>query len=556
MGATNCPETPRQKMIGMMYLVYTAMLALNVAAEVLNGFVTVGDAMEKSNTNLITKLDDSYDNFQFAYENNKEKVGDYWTQAQEVRKISKALVDTIDKMRYEFLCHQQSVANITTHDADGNKHTRTIPLRDGDKWLLDSAKAALEAGGINAIDKKDDNNDATNYFYGSDDNPNGAGVRLKGMIIDYKKQLKSILKEDTAHIKIGLNVEEKAWSDHAKAMVEWEMLNFDRTIAAADMVVLTRLKAEVMNAEFDAVQLIYKKVKANDFSFDKVSVITRPKSAYVIQGNKYETAINVGAYDSKAHLEVEIGGSKYTSDDSGTVHYSVPCTSVGNKTITGKIYVKKDSGTEVYEFKDSYFVAEPVAIVSLTKMNVVYAGIDNPASISVPGIDPRYITPSIEGGKNVTIVKDPQGKEGDYIIKASSLGKFNIRVDAKADGKVSRTMGSKEFRVKKIPAPTLMLGKLKPGEPVSKDELIANTLLRADMGDFDFKIPPLKITSFSFNVQGSNALDIQGTGNRLTPDMTNRIKNAKRGQKVYISEVRVQTPDGVNHQLNATYRLK
>lgn len=555
MGATNCPETPRQKMIGMMYLVYTAMLALNVAAEVLNGFVTVGDAMEKSNQNLVVKLDDSYDNFKFAYENNKDKVADYWAQAQEVQKLSHDLVDTIDKMRYEFLCHQQSVANIKIHDEEGKQISRSIPLRDGANWLIDSAKVALDLGGINAIDKKDDNNDATNYFYGKDENPNGAGVRLKELIVEYKKNLKKILGADTAKIKIGLNVEQKAWSDHAKAMVDWEDLNFNRTIAAADMVVLSRLKAEVMNAEFDAVQLLYKKVKANDFSFDKVSVITRPKSAYVIQGNKYETAINVGAYDSKAHLEVEIGGSKYTSDDSGTVHYSVPCTSVGNKTITGKIYVKKDSGTEVYEFKDNYFVAEPVAIVSLTKMNVVYAGIENPASISVPGIDPRNITPSIEG-TGVTLTKDPAGKDGDYIIKASKLGKFSIRVDAKADGKTSRTMGTKEFRVKKIPAPTLMLGKLKPGEPITKDELMANTLLRADMGDFDFKIPPLKITSFTFNVQGSNALDIQGTGNKLTPDMTNRIKNAKRGQKVYISEVRVQTPDGVNHQLSVTYRLK
>ncbi|MCQ2299502.1 MAG: hypothetical protein MJZ81_05205 [Bacteroidales bacterium] len=539
----------------MMYLVYTAMLALNVAAEVLNGFVTVGDAMEKSNQNLVVKLDDSYDNFKFAYENNKDKVADYWAQAQEVQKLSHDLVDTIDKMRYEFLCHQQSVANIKIHDEEGKQISRSIPLRDGANWLIDSAKVALDLGGINAIDKKDDNNDATNYFYGKDENPNGAGVRLKELIVEYKKNLKKTLGADTAKIKIGLNVEQKAWSDHAKAMVDWEDLNFNRTIAAADMVVLSRLKAEVMNAEFDAVQLLYKKVKANDFSFDKVSVITRPKSAYVIQGNKYETAINVGAYDSKAHLEVEIGGSKYTSDDSGTVHYSVPCTSVGNKTITGKIYVKKDSGTEVYEFKDNYFVAEPVAIVSLTKMNVVYAGIENPASISVPGIDPRNITPSIEG-TGVTLTKDPAGKDGDYIIKASKLGKFSIRVDAKADGKTSRTMGTKEFRVKKIPAPTLMLGKLKPGEPITKDELMANTLLRADMGDFDFKIPPLKITSFTFNVQGSNALDIQGTGNKLTPDMTNRIKNAKRGQKVYISEVRVQTPDGVNHQLSVTYRLK
>ena len=87
MGATNCPETPRQKMITMMYLVYTAMLALNVSAQVVDGFKTVGSAMTKSNENLQIKLDDTYANFEQALKNSKDKVQEDYDKAQEVRQF-------------------------------------------------------------------------------------------------------------------------------------------------------------------------------------------------------------------------------------------------------------------------------------------------------------------------------------------------------------------------------------------------------------------------------------------------------------------------------------
>ena len=91
---------------------------------------------------------------------------------------------------------------------------------------------------------------------------------------------------------------------------------------------------------------------------------------------------------------------------------------------------------------------------------------------------------------------------------------------------------------------------------MSKAEITANPVLRASMEDFDFQIPALKINTFTFNVQGSGALDLNGTGNRLTPEMISRINNAKRGQKIYITDVTVKTPDGATHSLDCTLRLK
>ena len=185
-------------------------------------------------------------------------------------------------------------------------------------------------------------------------------------------------------------------------------------------------------------------------------------------------------------------------------------------------------------------------------MNVVYAGIDNPISIGVPGVASKDIFPSISSG-NATIVKS-QG-DGNYIIKPSKIGKLSLNVSAKIDG-ATKNMGTKEIRIKRIPKPSLRIGSFKSGDQASKAEITANPVLRASMEDFDFQIPALRISSFVFNVQGSGALDLNGSGNRLTPEMISRINNAKRGQKVYITDVTVKTPDGATHSLDCTLRLK
>ncbi|MDO4217336.1 MAG: GldM family protein [Bacteroidales bacterium] len=557
MGATNCPETPRQKMIGMMYLVYTALLALNVSAEILTGFVTVGDAMNQSNLNIATKLDDSYSRFQAAYVNNPEKVQDHWNKAQQVQKLSDALKGLIDSARFEFISIMQAEAIIEDHSAveeGGKVVTRKIPLVDASGApLYDSIREALNVGGLNIIDKKDNVESGTNYFYGTGDVPDGKAIQIKEKIIEYKQALKKVLGPDSSAIKIGLNVEEKRFSEHAGQMVEWENLNFYRTIAVADLVVLSRLKAEVMNAEFDAVNTLFSQISADDFKFDHVQALIIPKSTYIIQGGKYEADIFVGAYDSKASLKVNVNSQELSGDS--VVHYTAGAGALGQKKLNGKIYVKKDnSEAKEYPFSAEYFVAEPVAVVSLTKMNVVYAGIDNPVSIGVPGVASRDVSPSITGG--ATIKPDPAGKAGDYIIRATKIGKIQLNVSAKTDGKTMRQMGTKELRVKKIPKPVLKVGNFKTGDNVTKAELSATGQLRAVMEDFDFQIPALRISSFTFNVQGSGALDITANGSRLTPEMISRINNARRGQKVYITDVTVKTPDGATHTLDATFRLK
>ena len=555
MGATNCPETPRQKMIAMMYLVYTALLALNVSVEILNGFVTVGDAMNESNKNIDTQIVEAYNMFDQAMILDSTKAVKYYEAAQTIRAYSDSVKNLIDEGRYGFLCYIQKSADVVRHNADQTTTKRKIPLVDGSgNFLLDSAKVALDLGGLDIIEKKDNTDMGTHFFYNEG---TGKAIDIKNAIIEYKEKVAAVFRDtslthDTVDVNFGMNVEGEFWSSHAGRLVSWEEYNFDGAIAVADIVCLSRMKSELMNAEYDAIKKLFGMIGKEDFKFDQIAAICRPTSSYVIQGGKYEMKVNVGAYDSKREFRAVINGAEYKSGPDGSITYTAGAGAPGERKVHGAVYMMKDGVEEEYPFDESYFVAAPVAVTELVKMNVVYAGIDNPASIGVPGVASKDITPTITTG-NATIVKD--AGDGNYIIKPTKIGKMSLKVMAKIDGQ-TKDMGTKEIRIKRIPKPSLRIGSFKSGDQVSKAEITANPVLRASMEDFDFQIPALKINSFVFNVQGSGALDLNGSGNRLTPEMISRINNAKRGQKIYITDVTVKTPDGATHSLDCTLRLK
>ncbi|MCR5064229.1 MAG: hypothetical protein K6A67_00490 [Bacteroidales bacterium] len=539
----------------MMYLVYTALLALNVSVEILNGFVTVGDAMNESNKNIETQITEAYTLFHEALIADSVKTAVYYEAAMKIKDYSDSVKNLIDEGRYGFLCYMQDKAVVEKH-IDGKTTKRTIPLRNGDTPLLDSAKVALDLGGLDIIGKKDNTDMGTHFFYGSSDSPNGKAIDIKNAIIAYKENVRKVFQDtnithDTIDVNFGMNVEGEFWSSHAGRMVSWEEYNFDGAIAVADIVCLSRMKSELMNAEYDAIKKLFGMIGKEDFKFDQVSAICRPTSSYVIQGGKYEMKVNVGAYDSKREFRAVINGQEFKSGSDGSITYTAGAGAPGERKVHGVVYMMKDGVEEQYPFDESYFVAAPVAVIELSKMNVVYNGIDNPVSIGVPGVASKDVTATITTG-NGTITR-AQG-DGNYIIKPNKLGRMSIRVTAKIDGQV-KDMGTKEYRVKRIPEPKIKLGNFKSGESASAKEIEANPTLRAVLEDFDFQIPAPKISTFEFSAQGS-PLPIQGSGNRLNPEMINRIKNLRSRQKFYIDGVKVTTPDGQTHNLNFSIRMK
>ncbi|MBR1785105.1 MAG: hypothetical protein IJ760_06690 [Bacteroidales bacterium] len=528
----------------MMYLVYTAMLALNVSAEVVSGFKTVGNAMSKSNENLQVKLDDTYTNFSEALKNSPDKVKEQYDKAQEVKQLSIELENFIDSVSYTFVSKLESKAKIN-YDPTNPKLVREISFKNPDGTInLDSVELAMKLGGFSWINKLDNNHIGTPFFIGKAEGENptsGAAVEVKKKIIEYKQRVKQILGEDSVHVSLGLDVEREELNSDKK-LTSWEMLNFNNTVAGAALVTLTRMKAETMNAEFDVVNMLYKQVSKGDFSFDQIAMISRPKSTYIIQGGTYETDINVAAYDSKQHFTATVNGQQLNSTDSGSVHYRTVCNNVGVQKIIGTAYVTTpDGGTKEYPISDSYFVAKPVAVVSLDNMQVMYAGIENPFTAGVPGVDGRNVKVSIIEGNGKLSPGDGEGKYN--ITPANGCKKIVLGVDAVVDGKTTR-MGAPVYKVRPIPNPIITVGGFASGAKVSRSNLASGaTVVARPQEGFEFKIPKGSIRVMSLEVFVGNK-PFNMNGNTLEPDVISAIKRANRGDKVYV-DAKVMMPDGV-----------
>ena len=549
MGATNCPETPRQKMITMMYLVYTAMLALNVSAQVVDGFKTVGSAMTKSNDNLQVKLDDTYANFEAALENSKDKVQADYDKAQEVRKLSAELGNYIDSLQYVLMAKISPTAEIHP-DADNPKYSYKMNVVNEDKSPnFDSIKKAINIAGFRWL-KMDELHESTNLF-SSENGKGGKGIELKNKIIEYKRKVKEILGEDSSNVNIALNVEGKVL-DPDNNPQDWEVVNFYEVVSGSSLVTLTRLKAETMNAEFDAVNMLYKHVNKGDFKFDQVRMISRPKTTYVIQGGVYETDINVAAYDSHQEFMARVNGQEIHSNDSGSVHYRTVCNNVGLQKVVGTAYVSNpDGGVKEYPINDSYFVAKPVAVVSLDNMQVLYAGIENPITASVPGVDSRNIKVSIVEGQGKLVPAEGDGKF--LLTPAVGSKKIVLAVDATID-KGTQNMGKPVYKVKTIPAPVITVAGLRDGAKASRSSLASGVkvLARAAEG-FDFKIPKGSIRVMSLEVYVGNK-GFNTNGDSFDPDALSAIKRANRGDKVYVT-AQVMMPDGKPQAANCVITL-
>ncbi len=517
MGATNCPETPRQRMISMMYLVYTAMLALNVSAEILQAFVTVGDSMEVTNNLLAGKAESTYITFENSYRQDPGKVGENWAKAQEVKEKTKAIVDYIDNMKYELFV-----------------------VVEGTPGGVPEAKKLLKEKGFDAVVKKDEYSSPTNYFLaGSEDGSKGKAIELRKKIEAYQKDMltyaSGTFKETLKKMQIKT---EGTWKNAAGDDLNWQMYNFFHTIALADMVLLNKFKSEIKNAEVDLVNHLYSAVSADDFKFNTVVAKVIPKSTYIIQGGQYEAEVFVAAYDSRSELTGEVRGQQYTGD-SGMLKLKFGAGALGPQKYKGTLFVKKETGAVPYEFESEYFVAAPSATISPTKMNVLYIGVENPISVSVPGANPRDVEVTATGaGIALRKVKD-----GEFVATVKSPGKASINVSAKMSGKMMN-MGTMDFRCKAIPKPVAKVGTYSGGR-IPKESLLTQGAIRVAMEGFDFPVTYM-VTSFtmSFNTGGDAQAPLQATGSQFTAEMKAKISKLRRGNKVYIENIRAKGPDG------------
>jgi len=358
-------ETPRQKMIGMMYLVLTAMLALNVSKEILEAFKVVNESLVTTNANFTNKVTSLYDEFEKQYDLNKTKVEPFWMKAQEVQRISNDFVNYLDSVKFNTIMHTEGIElgeDGVTYDS-----VRRITLRD--------------------IKQIDNYSKPTHYLVGVE-GMKGEGYKLEERINKYREDLLSFVPEERrSSFNIGLTTDGKFINADGSTTKDWVYYNFYHTILAADITILNKILAEARNAEFDIVNYLAQDITAKDFKFSKIEAKILPRSSYVFQGDEYNAEIFVAAVDEKNNptVEYKMGVDKWDDDfipnatkivgDSGIVHMRIPTRNLAPReyTFAGRIIIKDPTGEEQsYPFYNRFTVAEPSANVSATKMNVFY----------------------------------------------------------------------------------------------------------------------------------------------------------------------------------------
>lgn len=501
-------------MIGMMYLVLTALLALNVAAEVLNAFVLIDNSLRKTTDNAVTKNDVIYTSFEAAYNENPGKVKPYKDNADKIRIKSKELIDYIDTLKLKIV-----------KTADGP---------EGDPTNISSKDDLNVPGQILLLEKVDGK-----Y----------RGDILKEYIDKYKEFLISLIadkvkyKELVKSIEDNLSTADIIGSEGGKKT--WLVSNFEHMPLVGVITLMSKMQADIRNSESDMLGYLFGQIDAGSFKFNNIEAIVSSPTNYVLKGQPYEAEVFIAASDSTVDPVIKINGSPTPLPvKNGKGIYVGATGSPGIKTWGGVIELKSPATGEMlqYKFQSEYQVGEASLVVSPTKMNVLFIGVDNPVDVSVPGVPENKIHPRISNG---SIVKSGKG----YVVRVKQLGTVNISASADIEGG-SKNMGSKEFRVKKVPNPVPKIGGKNSGD-VSKNWLTAQTGVAAVLEDFYFD---LRFNVVSFNVSATikgYVEDAKSSGPGFTSAQKSLIQKIPSRQKIYIEDVMAVGPDGTRRNIGS-----
>ena len=489
-GAKNCPETPRQKMIGMMYLVLTAMLALNVSTDILNGFTLVDNSLHSSIAASDTRNAKLYRDFQAANADNPEKTQEWFDKAKEVQKRADSLYNYIQ----DFKVHIAILA-------DGKKRVDELKTQGLDPTMHIEGNSNLDVTGQYAIVQ-------------------GNGLVLKDMVA-YYRDYAADLAENDAELRNAIRqslATERGWNAHEKDSCDWEVAVFDGMPVGASITILTKMQNDVRSTESQLIQYLMDR-----------------------RGGKYSAQIILAAVDSTQRPEYYIEGQRI--NDQGV--YEVAASGVGLKKYSGWIaYQNPSTGAmENLPFSSEYSVGEPAVTISNTDLNIMYRGYDNKFSISVPGVANDKVKVNVNGA---TVRQ--QG--GLWIIKPGDNAKnVTISVSAELDGRM-QSMGSRDYRVKALPKPGAYF---KSGEKeynegsISRGALLnPSATVIASYGPDGLLDLPYDITSFKVNING---VFTEARGNKFTRDQMDRLGKLKMGAIVVITDVRAKGPDGKETRL-------
>ena len=544
-------ETPRQKMIGMMYLVLTALLALNVSADILDAFAIVNDGQEKTNASVENKIEDYYNIFEQQYIKEPEKTKTYWEKANAIREKTDEMINYIEKeITVPLVLQTEGISREELVDPNSKKGL----IRDYDK-INDNNRRVFYEFELKNIKAKDKYDAATNFMIN-----NGNATALKKKIQEYRRFIVSTVESagvSNYNNYVGLltdfyhNGQRIIYTDNDGQELDWENKHFNHIILTAEIAILNKIVGEVQTTEYDAITQLYKQIGSSDFKFESVQARVIQKRDYIIKGQNYEAEIFIAAADTSKAFDVKyfMGTNDYNkakgepvklNSKKGKVILSFPTTSVGVHNYAGRIEIPRPDGSVAYyDFNESFQVAPPSATVAPTKMMVMYEELQNPISVSAPGFTADDIKINVEGGKFV----NDKG-EGNYLVEVNKgAKKVKVNITAVEENGKRVDLGTQEFRVKQVPDPVVRIGDITGGK-VEKEVLLGIGKIIAVMKDFDFEGFNYTVESYTVSTYRGTFIDKNNKGPKFSDEVRTLISNAQSGQRIQFQDICVKSPKG------------
>jgi len=555
-------ETPRQKMIGMMYLVLTALLALNVSKEIIAAFVTLDEKLNASASIITNNNYDIYKGFiekKIALETTKAPMEAFkiWKgKADDLKKESSGMIGFLNLECSDMLKEAEKVDWYSAEDKD----------EFGNVFRLRS---------LREVQNMDDYDSPTRLFIGSNpQQPVERGLAIPKRIHEYrnkvteimgnysangmkytfkapddasklKEALKSANKEDTAMIAKmyrALTIPATLKVKHAGEEVElpWPSVMFDHAPIVAAAAMFTALTVDIKQAEGDIANFLLSKVDAPKFNFNKIEPMAYAPTGYLNTGDTMSLRVMIAAYDSTEKPRVVWNGTEYTD------RIPIKAGNPGPQKMEGVIYVKERGQEVPKSWTFNYTVGKPAGAVSLPEMFVLYRGYQN----KVVGAASGYPSYKLIGTTNVTLTQSGQ----EYIASPGAGRDAVISLQGVSPDGKSANLGTFNFRVRNMPKPSVKLGSIEDGDTPDPAVVKAQTRLFAGYGDDITLVANFNITRYEIVVSGAPRPEA-GTGSTLSAGALSLIKQARSGNTITIM-TDVVGPDGKSRKSNMSFKVK
>jgi gliding motility-associated protein GldM len=496
------PKEPRQKMINIMYLVLTALLALNVSAEILNAFKTVDNSLTSTNKTITNSTATIMKSLQDVATNpqdpNTAKAKIWLPKAMEAQRISADMYNYIQGLR-ERILKEAGFKPSTDNKFDSS-------------YKLDNLDIATRI----MVEQKE-------------------GPKLRQKLSEYREALLRIDPAIRAEFEKTLQIDLNPPKVQDKSNKTWEAAYFHMVPTVAAVTILNKFQNDVKTSENRVVAFCHQQVGHVVVRYDRFEPIIGQSSNYLMPDQTIEIKAGVGAFSEQAKPTISIGGQSQQVGDSGFVRYSTKVgAGLGTKSIPVHITYRDQDGIErAIDRVVTYTVGQASTAIALPEMNVLYIGYPNKVTVTAAGVGAEKVSINAPGAR-----VDKTGN-GEFIVNVSQQSD-NFVITAYADGK---NLGSAAYRVRQIPEPSASVGGLRSGAYVNLAQLAAQTGVFAGIENFPL---PLKYSVSRFTVIGYNEdgdiIKEVCQGNLFSPRAKQIMRAAKSGDIISIEDIQVQGP--------------